>query len=254
METSGGIALVTGGSRGIGKDVVRSVTGRGIHVIFTYRSNKAAAEALVSTVEGTGHRAVALRLDAGDAGMFDAFVKQVQGVLQDWGTDRFQYLVNNAGMGDHAAIADTTEEQYDQIMDIHVKGPFFLTQRLLPLMADGGRIVNVSSALTRAGVTYPGQATYAMAKGAVEVMTRYLAQEIGPRRISANVIAPGGIVTDFGGGAMRDPGLQEMAASVTALGRVGRPEDVGGVVASLLSPETGWVNAQRIEVSGGQNL
>ena len=254
METSGSIALVTGGSRGIGKDVVRSVTGRGIDVIFTYQSNEAAAEALVAEVEGTGRRAVALRLDAGDAGTFDAFVEQVQGVLQDWGTDRFQYLVNNAGLGLYASIAETTEAQFDEIMDVHVKGPFFLTQRLLPLIADGGRIVNVSTALTRAGVTYPGQAAYASAKGAVEVMTRYLAQELGSRRISANTIAPGGIETDFMGGAMRDPGLQELATSVTALGRVGQPEDVGGVVASLLSPETGWVNGQRIEVSGGQNL
>ncbi len=254
METSGSIALVTGGSRGIGKDVVRSVTGRGTDVIFTYQSNEAAAEALVSEVEGTGRRAVALRLDAGDVETFDAFVKQVQDVLQDWGTDRFQYLVNNAGLGLYASIAETTEEQFDEIMDVHVKGTFFLTKRLLPLIADGGRIVNVSTALTRAGVTYPGQATYAMAKGAVEVMTRYLAQELGSRRISANTIAPGGIETDFMGGAMRDPGLQELATSVTALGRVGQPEDVGGVVASLLSPETGWVNGQRIEVSGGQNL
>ena len=254
METSGSIALVTGGSRGIGKDVVRSVTGRGIDVIFTYQSNEAAAEALVAEVEGMGRRAVALRLDAGDAGTFDAFVEQVQGVLQDWGTDRFQYLVNNAGLGLYASIAETTEAQFDEIMDVHVKGPFFLTQRLLPLIADGGRIVNVSTALTRAGVTYPGQAAYASAKGAVEVMTRYLAQELGARRISANTIAPGGIETDFMGGAMRDPGLQELATSVTALGRVGQPEDVGGVVASLLSPETGWVNGQRIEVSGGQNL
>ena len=254
MEASGSIALVTGGSRGIGKDVVQSVAGRGTDVIFTYQSNREAADALVVEIEGTGRRAVALRLDVGDIGTFDAFVEQVRGVLRDRGTDRFQYLVNNAGTGNHATIADATEEQYDQIMDVHVKGPFFLTQKLLPLMADGGRIVNVSTALTRAGVTFPGQATYAMAKGAVEVMTRYLAQELGPRRISANVIAPGGIVTDFGGGAMRDPGLQEMAASITALGRAGQPEDVGGVVASLLSPETGWVNAQRIEVSGGQNL
>lgn len=254
MELSGSIALVTGGSRGIGKNVVQSVAGRGADVIFTYRSNKGDAEALVAEVEGMGRRAVALRLDLGDAGTFGDFAEQVEDVLGEWGTDRFQFLVNNAGDGAYATIAETTEAQFDGIMDVHVKGPYFLTQRLLPLIGDGGRVVNVSTALTRVGVTYPGQAAYASAKGAVEVMTRYLAQELGPRRIAVNVVAPGGIETDFGGGVMRDPGLQEMAASVTALGRVGQPEDVGGVVASLLSPEMGWVNAQRIEASGGQNL
>jgi len=254
MELSGSTALITGGSRGIGRNVVQSVAGRGTDVIFTYQSNKAAADALVAEVEGMGRRAAALQLDAGDVGTFDAFAEQVRGILGDWGTDRFQFLVNNAGVGAYATIADTTEAQFDRIMNVDLKGPFFLTQRLLPLMADGGRIVNVSSALTRVGVTYPGQAAYASAKGAVEVTTRYLAQELGSRQIAVNVVAPGGIETDFMGGAMRDPDLKEMAASVTALGRAGLPEDVGGVVASLLSPEMGWVNAQRVEVSGGQNL
>ncbi len=252
MELSGGIALVTGGSRGIGKNVVQSVAGRGADVIFTYQSSKADAYALVAEVEGTGRRAAALQLDAGDAGTFDAFAEQVRGVLRDWGADRFQYLFNNAGVGAYATIADTTEAQFDEIMNVHVKGPFFLTQRLLPLMADGGRIVNVSSALTR--TTYAGQAAYASAKGAVEVMTKFLALELGPRRITANVIAPGGVETDFTGGIMRDPDVKEMVISVTALGRVGQVEDIGGMVASLLSPEMGWVNAQRIEASGGQNL
>ena len=253
MELSGSIALVTGGSRGIGKDAVRSVARRGADVIFTYQSNRDAAEALVAEVEGLGRRAAALQLDVGKAGTFDAFAERVRGVLGDWGADRFRYLVNNAGSsGAYATVADTTEEQFDEIVDMHVKGPFFLTQRLLPLISDGGRVVNVSSALTR--VTYQGQAVYASAKGALEVMTRYMAQEFGPRGIAVNAIAPGGIVTDFGGGVMRDPDLQEMVASVTALGRAGLPEDVGGMVASLLSPGMGWVNAQRIEVSGGQNL
>jgi NAD(P)-dependent dehydrogenase (short-subunit alcohol dehydrogenase family) len=252
VELSNSTVLVTGGSRGIGKNVVQSVAGRGADVIFTYQSSKANAEALVAEVEGMGRRAVALQLDVGDAGTFDGFAEQVRGVLRDWGTERFQFLVNNAGAGVYATITDTTEAQFDQIMNVHVKGPFFLTQRLLPLIADGGRVVNVSSALTR--VTYPGQAAYAMAKGAVELMTRYLAQELGSRRIAVNVVAPGGIETDFNGGTMRDPGMKEMATSITALGRVGQVEDVGGMVASLLSPEMGWVNAQRIEVSGGQNL
>ena len=254
MELSGSIALVTGGSRGIGKNVVQSVAGRGADVVFTYRSSEAEAEALVAEVERMGRRAVALPLDAGDAGAFGAFAEMVRGVLRGWGAERFRFLVNNAGLGLYASVADTTEAQFDEIMDVHVKGPFFLTQRLLPLMADGGRIVNVSSALTRAGVTYQGFAAYASAKGAVEVMTRYMAAELGPRRISVNAIAPGGIVTDFGGGAMRDLATNEMVASRTALGRAGLPEDVGGVVASLLSPEMGWANAQRIEVSGGQDL
>ena len=174
-------------------------------------------------------------------------------MLQDWDSEPFDFLVNNAGIGVHASIAETTEEQFDRLMNIHVKGPFFLTQKLLPLMADGGRIVNVSTGLAR--ITLPGSAAYASAKGAVEVMTRYMAAELGPRRITANVIAPGAIETDFRGGAVRDnPDLNKMVASHTAMGRVGLPEDIGGVVASLLSPEMGWVNAQRIEASGGQNL
>ncbi len=251
--TRGGIAIITGGSRGLGKDMVRSIVGRGTDVILTYQSSKAAADALVSEVEEAGRRAVALQLDVGDSGTFDAFVEQVRDVLRQWDADRFRFLVNNAGIGLHAGIAETTEEQFDLLMDIHVKGPFFLTQKLLPLMADGGRIVNVSTGLVR--ITIPGSAAYASAKGAVEVMTRYLAAELGPRRISVNTIAPGAIATDFRGGAVRDnPELNEMVASDTALGRVGLPEDIGGVVASLLSPEMSWVNAQRIEASGGQHL
>ena len=251
--TRGNVAIVTGGSRGLGKSMARSIAGRGTDVIFTYQSNGAAADELVAEVEGMDRRAAALQLDVGDAGTFDAFVEQVRGVLRDWGTGRFQFLVNNAGIGVHATIAETTEEQFDRLMDIHVKGPFFLTQKLLPLMADGGRIVNVSTGLAR--FTLPGHAAYASAKGAVEVMTRYLAAELGPRRISANTIAPGAIETDFSGGVVRDnPEMNEAISSHTALGRVGLPEDIGGVVASLLSPEMGWVNAQRIEASGGQSL
>lgn len=249
----GGVAIVTGGSRGLGRNMVQSIVGRGVDVIFTYRTNEAEADALVAEVEGMGRRAAALQLDVGDAGTFDAFADKVRGVLRRWGVERFRFLINNAGIGVHASIAETTEEQFDRLMDIHVKGTFFLTQKLLPLMADGGRIVNVSTGLARFAM--PGFAAYASAKGAVEVMTRYLAAELGPRRIAANVVAPGAIETDFGGGVVRDnPEMNETIASVTALGRAGLPEDIGGVVASLLSPEMGWVNAQRIEVSGGQNL
>ena len=249
----GGVAVVTGGSRGLGKNMVQSIAGRGTDVIFTYQSNSAAADDLVAEVEGMGRRAAALQLDVGDAATFDAFVEQVRGVLRDWDTDRFHFLVNNAGIGVYASIAETTEAQFDRLMGIHVKGPFFLTQKLLPLMADGGRIINVSTGLAR--FVTPGFAAYASAKGAVEVMTRYLAQELGPRGIAVNVIAPGAIETDFGGGAVRDnPEMNEAISSHTALGRAGLPEDIGGVVASLLSPEMGWVNAQRVEASGGQNL
>lgn len=248
-----GVAIVTGGSRGLGKDMVRSIAGRGTDVIFTYRSSEAEAAALVAEVEGMGRRAAALQLDVGMSPTFDEFVDQVRGVLQDWDTERFDFLVNNAGIGVHASIAETTEEQFDQLFDIHVKGPFFLTQKLLPLMADGGRIVNVSTGLAR--FTIPGSAAYASAKGAVEVMTRYMAAELGPRGIAANTIAPGAIETDFRGGSVRDnPELNKMVASSTALGRAGLPDDIGGVVASLLSPEMHWVNAQRIEASGGQSL
>ena len=251
--TRGGVAIVTGGSRGLGKNMVQHVAGRGTDVIFTYQSNSAAADRLVAEVEAMGRRAVALRLDVGDAGTFDAFAEQVRGVLRDWDTERFQFLVNNAGIGVYATIAETTEQQFDRLMDIHVKGPFFLTQKLLPLIADGGRVVNVSTGLAR--FVTPGFAAYASAKGAVEVMTRYLAQELGPRGIAVNVIAPGAIETDFGGGVVRDnPEMNEAISSHTALGRAGLPGDVGGVVASLLSPEMGWINAQRIEASGGQNL
>ena len=251
--TGGGVAIVTGGSRGLGRNMVQHIAGRGTDVIFTYQSNKDAADRLVAEVEGMGRRAAALQLDVGDAGAFDAFAGQVRGVLRDWGTDRFQFLINNAGIGVYASIADTTEAQFDQLMDLHVKGPFFLTQRLLPLISDGGRIVNVSTGLAR--FVTPGFAAYASAKGAVEVMTRYMAAELGPRGITVNVLAPGAIETDFGGGVVRDnPDMNEMVASHTALGRAGLPEDIGGVVASLLSPEMGWVNAQRVEASGGQSL
>ena len=247
------VAIITGGSRGLGENMVRHVATGGTDVIFTYQNSKDGADALVAELQGAGRRAAALHLDVGDASTFDSFVERVQGVLHDWGAERFQFLVNNAGVGVNAPFTETTEAQFDLLMDVHVKGPFFLTQKLLPLMAEGGRIVNVSSGLAR--FAYPGQAAYASAKGAVEVLTRYLAKELGARKITANVIAPGAIETDFGGGAVRDNrDVNAFVASQTALGRAGRPDDIGGVVAALLSPEMGWVNAQRIEASGGQGL
>ena len=248
------IALVTGGNRGLGKDMVLSLARRGVDSIFTYRNNQAEAAAVVAQVEKLGRRAVALQLDVGVSATFSKFAGQVREELRTrWQRDRFNYLVNNAGVGAHASFAETTEEQFDQLVAVQFKGPFFLTQKLLPLLSDGGRIVNISSGLTR--FSYPGYAAYASMKGAIEVLTRYQAKELGARGIAVNTVAPGAIETDFGGGQVRDnKELNAAIAAQTALGRVGRPEDIGGVIASLLAPENGWINGQRIEASGGQML
>jgi NAD(P)-dependent dehydrogenase (short-subunit alcohol dehydrogenase family) len=248
------IALITGGSRGLGRNAVLRLAQHGVDVILTYRSQRAEAEAVVAQVEKLGRRCIALQLDVGDSRSFGRFTEQVRGVLgQHWQRERFDHLVNNAGIGIHASFAETSESQFDELVNIHFKGTFFLTQALLPLIADGGRIVNLSTGLTR--FTIPGYAAYAAMKGAIEVLTRYLAKELGPRGIAVNAIAPGAIETDFGGGVVRDNAqLNHMLASQTALGRVGQPDDIGGVIASLLSPDNGWINAQRIEASGGMFL
>ena len=244
------IALVTGGSRGLGRSTVLHLAARGVHTIFTYHSRHAEAEQVVAAVTEAGARASALQLDTGDTRAFDGFATQIRQVLADWGVDRFDFLVNNAGTSHHASIEHTTEEEMDKLYQVHFKGVFFLTQKLLPLLADGGRIVNVSSGLTR--MTYPGIGPYASMKGAVEVLTRYLAKELAPRRIAVNTVAPGAIATDFSGGMVRDnPELNKQIADVTALGRVGLPDDIGPMIASLLSEDSRWINAQRIEVSGG---
>ncbi len=250
MNTSP-IALVTGGSRGLGKNTALKLAEQGTDIVLTYRHNAAEAHAVVAQIEGMGRRAVALALDVGDSRGFADFAAQLRRALaQHWQRERFDFLVNNAGVGVHAGLAETTEAQFDQLVNVHFKGVFFLTQALLPLMADGGRIVNVSSGLTRFAL--PGYAAYAAMKGAVEVLTRYMAKELGPRGIAVNTIAPGAIETDFGGGRVRDDAqLNGFIASQTALGRVGLPDDIGGAIASLLSPGSRWVNAQRIEVSGG---
>jgi NAD(P)-dependent dehydrogenase (short-subunit alcohol dehydrogenase family) len=251
MTTTAKVAIVTGGSRGLGKDMALSLAAKGRDVILTYNSRKAEADAVVSEIEKSGRRAVALQLDVSDSKSFAPFAQSVKDVLQQiWGRDDFDFLVNNAGIGISAPFSETTEEQFDQLMNIQFKGVFFLTQALLPLIADGGRIVNISTGLAR--FTLPGYAAYASMKGAVEVLTRYLAKELGPRGIAVNVVAPGAIETDFGGGVVRDnEQVNSYIASQTALGRVGKPEDIGGVVASLLSEDNRWVNAQRIEASGG---
>ncbi|WP_406624174.1 SDR family NAD(P)-dependent oxidoreductase [Acidovorax sp. SDU_ACID1] len=248
------IALVTGGSRGLGRNAALQIARQGIDVVLTYRSRADEAQAVVAEIEALGRRAVALPLDVARSGTFPAFVEQLREALaRVWACDRFDFLVNNAGIGIHAAFADTTEAQFDELVAIHLKGPFFLTQALLPLLRDGGRIVNLSSGLARFAL--PGYAAYAAMKGGVEVLTRYLAKELGPRGIAVNVVAPGAIATDFGGGAVRDNAqVNAFIASQTALGRVGVPEDIGGVVASLLLPASRWVNAQRIEASGGMFL
>jgi NAD(P)-dependent dehydrogenase (short-subunit alcohol dehydrogenase family) len=245
------IALVTGGSRGLGRSTALALAARGIDVVVTYRQRADEAAAVVAQIEAAGARAAALPLDVGASSTFAAFTTDLRGVLrQRFGRDRFDFLVNNAGVAGHAAFAQTSEAQFDELMRVHLKGPFFLTQALLPLLADGGRIVNVSTGLTR--FSLPGYAAYATMKGGVEVLTRYLAKELGARGIAVNAVAPGAIETDFGGGRVRDDAqLNAMVASQTALGRTGLPDDIGPMIAALLAPDNRWINAQRIEVSGG---
>lgn len=254
MATENKIALVTGGSRGLGKNMALSLAKKGHNVLLTYNSQRDEALATVAEIEALGPKAVTLQLNTSDVRGFDDFYEQVKTALRDtFGTDRFDFLINNAGTGVGASFADTTEEQFDDMVNIHLKGVFFLTQKALPLLNDGGRIINISTGLTR--FSYPGRSVYASMKGAVEVFTRYLAQELGSRGIAANVVAPGAIATDFGGGVVRDnQEVNSHVASVTALGRAGLPDDIGGVVAFLCTDEARWINAQRIEVSGGQNL
>ena len=251
--TTSPLTLITGGSRGLGRNMALAVARQGHDVLITYRSQQAEAEAVVAEIEALGQRAAALPLDVGQSDTFDAFADALRARLTAWGRERIDHLVNNAGMGVHAGFAETTRAQFDALGDVHFKGPFFLTQALLPLLADGGRIINISSGLARFAL--PGYAAYAAMKGAMEVLTRYQAKELGARGIAVNIVAPGAIETDFGGGAVRDNAqLNALVASQTALGRVGQPDDIGGVVASLLSPANRWVNAQRIEASGGMFL
>ena len=245
------IALVTGASRGLGRNMAIALARKGVDVIGTYHSNEAEADATAAAVEALGRKAVMFQLDTGRSAGFAAFAVELkQALAATWNRTTFDYLVNNAGIGIHAPFAETSEADFDRLMNIHLKGVFFLTQTLLPLIADGGRIVNLSSGLAR--FSLPGYAAYAATKGAVEVLTRYLAKELGPRNIAVNTVAPGAIETDFSGGTVRDnKQVNAFVASVTALGRPGLPDDVGPAVASLLSEDNRWINAQRIEVSGG---
>ncbi|ANH07514.1 SDR family NAD(P)-dependent oxidoreductase [Shinella sp. HZN7] len=246
------IAIVTGSSRGLGRNTALNIAGKGVDVIVTYQSNVADAEAVVRDIEARGRKAAALQLDVGTLRSIAIFAGQVEAVLREtFQRDRFDYLVNNAGHGDMATIADTTEEQFDALVNVHFKGVFFLTKALLPLIAEGGRIVNLSSGLTR--ISYPGFSAYSAVKGAVEILTLYMAKEFASRGITANTVAPGAIETDFLGGAVRDmPDLNKTFAGMTALGRVGVPDDIGPMIASLLSDDNRWITGQRIEVSGGQ--
>ncbi|MES2515022.1 MAG: SDR family oxidoreductase [Bacteroidota bacterium] len=254
MNTKNKIALVTGGSRGLGKNMAIALAKKGIDVVITYNANKEAADAVVSEIQSIGQHACAFQLDTSKIQALDAFIEQMSGYLKEkTGSPNFDYLINNAGTALYMPVTDVTEEQMDSIYNIHYKGIFFLTQKALPLMNDGGGIVNISSGLTR--ITMPGSAVYGSIKTAVESLTRYMAKELGPRKIRVNVVAPGAIETDFGGGRVRDnKELNDQIAGFTALGRVGVPDDIGGVVAFLCTEDARWVNAQRIEVSGGQAI
>jgi len=248
------IALITGGSRGLGRNTAESLAHKGIDAVITYHSRADEARAVTAAVEAEGRKAVALQLDTAAVGTFDGFAEKLKGALRDtWNRDRFDFLINNAGISHHNSIEKTTEAELDALYSVHFKGVFFLTQRLLPLINDGGRIVNFSSGLTR--IIFPGSAAYGSMKGAIEVLTKYMAKELGPRRIAVNVVAPGAIATDFSGGMVRDnPEINKRVADMTTLGRAGLPDDIGPMVASLLSEDNRWVNAQRIEVSGGMSI
>jgi NAD(P)-dependent dehydrogenase (short-subunit alcohol dehydrogenase family) len=248
------IAIVTGSSRGLGRNTALSIARQGSDVVVTYHNQADTAQAVVAEIQALGRKAVALQLDAGNVASFADFVQRLRQALSEtWQRESFDHLINNAGHGDMASIADTTEAQFDALVNVHFKGVFFLTQALLPLMVDGGRIVNISSGLTR--VSYPGFSAYSAVKGAVEVLSLYMAKELGSRGIAVNTVAPGAIETDFLGGAVRDmPDLNKVFADMTALGRVGVPDDIGPMIASLLGEQNRWINAQRIEVSGGQAI
>ncbi|MDB6063023.1 MAG: fabG 3 [Verrucomicrobiaceae bacterium] len=248
------IAIVTGGSRGLGKNTALKLAEKGIDVIVTYHTRSDDAKAVVADIEKLGRRAVALQLDVSSSKTFSQFAVHVQQALQHlWQRATFDFLINNAGQGIAAPFAELTEEQFDQLMNTHLKGTFFLTQRLLHLISDGGRIINMSSGLTR--FSFPGYSAYAAMKGGIEVLTKYMVKELGPRGISVNVVAPGAIATDFGDGSVRDnPDINNFIGSQTALGRAGVPDDIGCVIAALVADDMRWVNAQRIEISGGMLL
>jgi len=249
------IALITGGSRGIGRAGALALAKRGVDVIITYNTNESAANEVVNEIQSCGRKAFALPLNTATSHYsFPEFLVSLKKALSSqFGESSITYLLNNAGIGLNAPFAETSIRQFDTLFDMHVKGPFFLTQTLLPIIEEGGAILNISSGLAR--FCFPGYSAYGMAKGAVEVMSRYLAAELGDRNIRVNTLAPGAIETDFGGGYIRDNSeVNKAVASQTALGRVGKPEDIGAVMAALLSDDCYWVNGQRVEASGGMKL
>jgi len=250
MNVSSRTVLITGGSRGLGRNAALALAADGADIVLTYRSQAGAADEVVARIEALGRRAAALPLDVADHASFGRFAERLRAQLEQWQRTSLDGLVNNAGEGHYSLIADTTPDAFDTLVDVHLKGPYFLTQALLPLLADGSRILNISSGLAR--FSLPGSSAYAMMKGGIEVFSRYLARELGARGISANTLAPGAIETDFGGGRVRDDeAVNAMVASATALGRAGQADDIGPVVVSLMSPATRWINAQRVEASGG---
>lgn len=248
------IALITGGSRGLGKNTALHLAQKGVDVIITYLSRADDAHEVVSEIEKLGRKAVALQLDTGNTKQFAEFAQALSKALSEkWQRETFDFLVNNAGIGINKPFAETTEDDFDTLMNMHFKGVYFLTQKMLPLLQNGGRIVNISTGLAR--FSMPGFSAYGAMKGAIEVLTKYMALELGERGISVNAVAPGAVETDFGGGAVRDiPEVNQFVASTTAMGRAGLPDDIGGAITSLLVGDNQWMTAQRIEVSGGQNL
>jgi NAD(P)-dependent dehydrogenase (short-subunit alcohol dehydrogenase family) len=254
MSTKTKVAVVTGGSRGLGKEMSIALAKKGMDVVLTYHSNQEAADAVVAEIQSLGQKAFAIRLDTSNTKLFEGFIKAVTDKLQEeTGSPNFDFLINNAGTALYALASETTEDQLDDIFNIHYKGVFFLTQKALPFINEGGGVVNISSGLAR--MTLPGSSAYASMKGAVEIYSRYLAKELGDRKIRVNVVAPGAIATDFGGGKVRDSKeYNDMISGFTALGRVGLPDDIGKVVAFLCTDDAYWINGQRIEVSGGQGL
>lgn len=248
------IALVTGGSRGLGKDMAINLAKKGLDVIITYVNNQEAAEATVKEIETMGRKAAALPLNMTDISSLDAFIQQVKNTLQaTFNTNAFDYLINNAGIGGTLPFETATEQQFDEFLNVHFKGVYFLTQKSLPLLNNGGGIINISTGTTR--FVNPGYSIYASMKGAIEVFTRYLAKELGPKGMKANVVAPGPIETDFNNASIRNnPQLKERLSALSPLNRVGQATDIGPVVAFLCTPEAAWINGQRIEVSGGINV
>ncbi len=254
MASKNKIALLTGGSRGIGRSAVLALAKKGIDIVFTYNSNKQAANEVIKEVQALGQKCTAFQLDTSTTKMFSNFIQQLTAYLNtEYGNDKIDFLINNAGTGLYTNIVDTTEQQVDEIFNIHFKGVFFLTQQLLPIINNGGGIINISSGLTRR--TQPGSSVYAAIKGAIEHFSRYLALEIGARKIRVNVVAPGAVETDFGGGRTRDnKEINAQIAGITAFGRAGLPEDIGGIIAFLCTDDAAWITAQRIEASGGLGI